>query len=129
MVVLIAAAISSLLMSVSVSRPILILAKHAEKLAEGKLDEKISSNILKLENEIGILARSFNVMAENLQGIYKSLEKKVKQRTRQLQVEKDKFQGVFDASAIGIAIVGIKGEWIEVNDALPKIIGTKKKSW
>ncbi len=69
--------------------PVRKLVEGTEKIAEGKLEHRIDVDT---EDEIGILARSFNVMAENLkkaeeeiQEWIRTLEEKVKRRTRELE--------------------------------------------
>lgn len=57
-----------LYISFSIAKPIVALDKAAQKLGQGKLDERIMQ---KSNDEIGSLARSFNDMAENLSNVLK----------------------------------------------------------
>ena len=58
------------------------LGRSAQRLAESRFDERIP--VIR-QDELGQLARSFNVMAEQLQGLYAGLEKQVGERTRDLE--------------------------------------------
>lgn len=64
-----------------ITQPILQLAQGAKAIAAGNLDHRIS---IISENEVGLLAREFNHMAEKLKESYSNLEKKVEERTAQL---------------------------------------------
>lgn len=64
-----------------ITQPILQLAQGAKAIAAGNLDHRIS---IQSENEVGLLAREFNHMAEKLKESYSNLEQKVEERTAQL---------------------------------------------
>ena len=40
-----------------------------------------------------------------------------------LRIQQEQFRGVFESSSIGMAIVGLQGQWINVNNSLLKILG------
>ena len=63
------------------TRPILLLAQKARTFAAGDLSVRMDS---KWNNEIGVLARSFNRMAEDLSASYAKLEQRVADRTLEL---------------------------------------------
>ncbi|MCB1143050.1 MAG: SpoIIE family protein phosphatase [Leptospiraceae bacterium] len=66
-----------------ISRPIQHLTEISNRIAEeGDLNIEIN---ISSRNEIGRLAKSFNIMTKNLRELYSSLEQKVKDRTRELQ--------------------------------------------
>ncbi|MCB1178726.1 MAG: SpoIIE family protein phosphatase, partial [Leptospiraceae bacterium] len=70
-----------------VAKPIKNLTHVANKIAtEGNLDIAIN---IKQSNEIGKLAKSFQMMTKHLKELYESLEQKVKDRTRELQLTLD----------------------------------------
>ena len=58
------------------------LSHSAHRLAEGHFEERIP---MVRQDELGQLARSFNAMAEELQGLYSGLEQQVGERTRDLE--------------------------------------------
>jgi GAF domain-containing protein/HAMP domain-containing protein len=74
-----------------VIRPILTLTQITRRFAEGNLDERAE---IPNNNEIGFLAYSFNRMAEELSNLYRSLEQKVEERTRQIRTAAEIAQGI-----------------------------------
>lgn len=70
--------------SQSISNPIINLAQKANALATGEMGTRIT---IDREDEIGGLSSSFNIMAEQLQNLVRTLEEKVEDRTQGLQVQ------------------------------------------
>ena len=66
--------------------PIQILHLAMENISKGKLEQKIN---IRSHNEIGSLARIFNVMADNVALTRTELEQKIRERTAELQKTKD----------------------------------------
>lgn len=64
-----------------VIRPLRSLSDITQKFAEGDWSQR--AEVLS-DDEVGFLASSFNEMADELKGTYRSLEQKVDERTRQL---------------------------------------------
>ncbi len=113
------------------TNPIKKLQREAEVIAKGNYRSRVK---VKTFDEIGELARQFNIMAENLEqhesrvSRHKQLLRdKVQQRTNELQDEKDKLQIILDNVPSGFmlldrdykilsasaALVGITGKSIE----------------
>jgi GAF domain-containing protein/HAMP domain-containing protein len=65
-----------------VFRPLTVLAGITQRFSEGDFTQRAE---VKSRDEIGLLATSFNTMAEELNGMYRSLEQKVEERTRQIR--------------------------------------------
>ncbi len=65
-----------------ITRPIVQLTETAVQIAAGDLEQKVPAT---RQDEIGILARAFNVMTTKLKLLYDSLEYQVAERTRQLR--------------------------------------------
>jgi signal transduction histidine kinase len=65
-----------------ITLPIVQLTATAVQIAAGDLDQKVPAT---RRDEIGILARAFNVMTTKLRVLYADLEQKVEERTQQLQ--------------------------------------------
>jgi len=65
-----------------VFRPLQSLTAITSKFAAGDFSARAAVNS---QNEIGILADSFNHMAEELTELYRSLEQKVEERSRQIR--------------------------------------------
>lgn len=70
-----------ILVTSRITKPILQLARGAKAIASGNLDQRIP---VISQNEVGLLAREFNQMAEKLKESYSNLEQKVEERTAQL---------------------------------------------
>ena len=78
-VIAMVAAIST---SHSISEPVSALVKTTEQFAAGDLNARGEVN---QKDEIGTLARSFNKMADELQGVIGNLERRVAERTKDLE--------------------------------------------
>jgi signal transduction histidine kinase len=63
------------------TQPIVSLTQSAVRIAGGDLTQAVD---LDRRDEIGVLARAFNVMTAELRSLYEELEHKVAERTRQL---------------------------------------------
>lgn len=46
---------------------------------------------------------------------------------RRLEESEERFRGVFDAAAIGMAMVAPDGRWLQVNDAMTRLLGFSKQ--
>lgn len=77
----IVAASLGVLLATRFSGPITTLATAAARIASGDLSQRVA---LRARNELGILAHTFNDMADQLQGLVHSLEERVAARTRDL---------------------------------------------
>lgn len=83
LVVLIATIVLALTLSQQITRPVSQLTNTAREIASGKFDvlAEVSSG-----DEVGTLARTFNIMTGRLQEILTSLEQRVAARTRDLEI-------------------------------------------
>ena len=79
------------LVGVLITKPLRRMTQTAREIADGDLDKRAN---VAADDELGQLARSFNMMIDRLQGSYnqmentkQSLEKRVKERTKELQSE------------------------------------------
>ena len=81
-VLLSAGMIGAWLMSKYITKPIKKLTKATNDMAAGNYNAPIT---IKRGDELGILATSFNTMATEIRQTHRSLEKKVEERTSQLQ--------------------------------------------
>ncbi len=72
----------AMILSSQVARPIKTLRKGAAMIRDGDLSHRID---IKSTDEIEELAFDFNLMTIQLEDLYQNLEKKVKDRTKQLQ--------------------------------------------
>jgi GAF domain-containing protein/HAMP domain-containing protein len=78
-----AAVVVGLVVATSVSRPLVALTRTAQRIASGDLSQRVE---LRQRNEMGVLARTFNAMAAQLQDLVGNLEGRVQARTRDLQL-------------------------------------------
>ena len=115
-------------------RPILRLSKTTRTIADGKF---VTSDISKRNDEIGELAGSINLMSGKLNDSYRSLEKKVEERTaelylaknlaetsnRHLQIAGEEVQALLDNSSVGIVFVTNELKILRANREFFRIIG------
>jgi GAF domain-containing protein/HAMP domain-containing protein len=85
---------TSLLLRIGTERvikPLRALSEVTQRFSEGDWSKRaeVTSN-----DEVGLLARSFNHMAEELSSLYHSLELKVEERTRQIRTAADIAQNI-----------------------------------
>lgn len=69
-----------------ISRPIIHLTRSLKRFANGEWETSVS---LERSDEIGELAAGFNRMAKQIKSSFDSIEKKVKERTVELELAKD----------------------------------------
>lgn len=77
--------------------PVLSLTQITRRFAEGDLSERAA---VKSRDEVGLLSHSFNQMADELSVLYRSLEQKVDERTRQIRTAAEVAQGITASSNI-----------------------------
>ncbi len=70
-----------------ISAPLESLAKTADEMAKGSLDQRADESAF---GELGVFAKAFNRMAVNLQGIYETLEDRIEERTQELNASNAK---------------------------------------
>ena len=80
-----------------VIRPLQSLSEITRKFAEGDWNQRaeVFSN-----DEVGLLASSFNYMANEIGEVYRSLEQKVEERTRQIQTASEVAQNITTISSL-----------------------------
>jgi signal transduction histidine kinase/CheY-like chemotaxis protein len=83
-----------------VATPVVRLNTVARSLAEGQWDKTVEFD---REDEVGQLAKSFNKMAEQLQESFENLEQKVKERTAELAIAKEKAEVANEAKSTFLA--------------------------
>lgn len=68
-----------------ITQPLGHLVGVIEKVAQGDLTARVSSRLVERRDEMGVLARSFNRMSEELARSHEHLEEQVKARTAELE--------------------------------------------
>lgn len=99
--VLLAAAGASLLLSQFLSRPIVRLTAIAEQVSAGNLE--VSAEI-QTKDEIGTLANTFNLMISQLKNLFATLEERVADRTRGLQLAAEVGRSVSEVRELGVLL-------------------------
>ena len=107
LVCLFIAAFLSLILASNVSRPIKLLVKSVKGLAEGNLKTRAPKTSAR--DEVAELSLGFNNMAQNLEKLYEkqkeyseNLEKKVQERTFELQAINRKIRAMIDNMELGV---------------------------
>ena len=80
-----------------VFKPIVDLTQITRRFAEGDFTQRAEA---RSKDEIGLLSQSFNQMADDLNGLYRSLEQKVEERTRQIRIAAEVAQRITASSNI-----------------------------
>lgn len=77
--------------------PVISLTQITRRFADGDLNERA---IVRSRDEVGLLSYSFNQMAEELSSLYRALEQKVEERTRQIRTAAEVAQGITASPSI-----------------------------
>lgn len=94
-----------------ISIPIIKLKEVTEKMASGDLSQRVD---IKREDEIGVLANSFNAMAKSLDD-----------KTKEIAVSEKRYRGLFDSVKEGIyqSEPGVDGVFTFINKAGAELLG------
>ena len=85
-----------------ISRPLEQMVRITGEIARGALDKRADESA---SGELGLFAKAFNSMSENLQALYRSLEARVEERTGELKVSNRALQKeVIDRKLIEAAL-------------------------
>ena len=95
-------------------RPIEFLTRSAEHVSKGEFGVQVPSDVTSEENEIGLLARTFQSMAKNLASLYVDLERKVQDRTKKLDAKIGELEELTDV------MLGREEKMIELKKQLKK---------
>ncbi len=72
-----------------ITAPLEGLARTSDEVARGDLRTRADESA---PGELGLLARAFNHMTENLQALYRTLEERIEKRTRELNLSNEQLQ-------------------------------------
>jgi len=110
----------------SITRPLQVLVVAAHTMASGKLDQRVKLSRLK---ELAALGRSFNQMAQQLQGSFTALEKinevleqRVIERTAELQKTAAELRALFSAMTELIFVYDTQGRYLKIAPTNPLAI-------
>ena len=102
----------SIFFSIRVSKDIKTLVKASERMAKGDFNTKI---FLNRKDEFGKLALSFNKMAEELKGLFDTLDTKQKE-----------LEGIISSLKEGLLVIDKEGEIILSNKSFENVIGKEE---
>ncbi|NLF83168.1 MAG: HAMP domain-containing protein [Candidatus Gastranaerophilales bacterium] len=85
--------LSASILARQVTKPIEKLIIGIWEFSKGNLKYRTT---IETDDEIGILAKAFNYMAEKLDDLYSSMEKKVKERTKELSSKNEELNKAYD---------------------------------
>lgn len=102
--------------------PIIKLAQFADNIANKNFTTTTTTTTTR-KDEVGMLERSFNVMAIKLKDSYMTLEQKVSDRTRDLNQEKAKDEAILASIGDGLAVADEKGKSTYFNKQAKSILG------
>ena len=108
-------------------RPIRKLLSAAQKIGEGDLSQRVK---ITSKDEVGEFGTVFNQMTGDLENLYATLEKRIKEKTKTLEeqvVELKKFQLAVANTADHVVITDPDGYTLYANAAAEKITGYSKK--
>lgn len=121
-------------LSTVVTGPLKRIARTTQRIAEGELDQRTD---VASDDEVGRLARSFNLMIDRLataraelESLNRDLERRVDERTREVteQLEErrraeERYRLLFDRNLAGVYIANTDFSVISCNDACARIFG------
>lgn len=115
LVCILVASVLGYLLAQSILVPIDKLLDGVRRVTSGDLSYEI---IMDLKDELGLLARSFNSMAKQLQELFSTLEQRVQSATRKLQNTLAHMTAIIDNMADGLLVSDTRGKIIRFNPAL-----------
>jgi two-component system nitrate/nitrite sensor histidine kinase NarX len=87
-----------------VLNPLARLQDGVERIRKGDLAARVE---VRFDDEFGMLARDFNLMAETLQDFYRDLEARVDEKTLSLQVERERLAQLYQAVSLAVSAASL----------------------
>ncbi|MGM0440950.1 MAG: ATP-binding protein [Elusimicrobiota bacterium] len=123
-IIVLALIVNTFFLKYILADPIDKLVEGTKIISSGNLNHKVK---IKNNDEIGYLADSFNDMATNIKKAQNGLEKKVKERTEDLEKAKNFSEEIFKASANGMILIDREKNVVRINDAGLSILGYERE--
>ncbi|MFO7715392.1 PAS domain S-box protein [Desulfosarcina sp.] len=111
--------------------PIAMLARTAEHLGGGQWESEVGPALINRQDEIGVLARSFESMRLQLQKLFGDIECRVselKTAQKSLKESEAHFKGLFDGVPVGLYRTTFDGQAIDANSTLVRMLGYPSKA-
>ncbi len=114
-------------LSTLITGPLHRIVETTEAIAKGDLSMRAAVNS---EDEVGHLARSFNVMVDRVANAYgeleewnRRLETRVGERTRELAESEEQYRLLFERNLAGVYVATEDGAVVDCNDACALLFG------
>jgi len=127
------ALVTGYVVSRSISRPVRILASGVREAADGNLGQYIVSE---RSDDVGELARNFNIMTERLRASLRQLQERAKtiedsnvsleKALEELTLMRDYMENILTSIKSGVVTVDLNMEITTANSAASEILGVKK---
>lgn len=104
--------------------PIQALTAAAIQISTGDLQVELTGT--DRTDELGILARAFESMADQLRELIAGLERhlaELKRTSQALQESEERFRAAFENANVGVCLVATSGHLIKVNEAMCQMFG------
>lgn len=82
------------------SRSLKQITRATHRISAGDLEQRVPTTIFLVRDEITELSENFNLMALRLNDLYENLERRVEERTRELQAERNKLNTALNELSI-----------------------------
>lgn len=103
-----------------IARPIAEMAEAAEHIAAGDYSQRVT---VERRDEVGRLGLAFNSMVERVRAAHETLERRVAERTEELERARGELDRFFDMSLDLLCILGHDGRLRRVNPAWTRVLG------
>lgn len=103
-----------------ITKPLEVVARAAESMAAGDYTRRVD---IERQDEVGRLGTAFNVMAARVQAAHESLERRVAERTHELEQAREELDRFFSISLDLLCIAGNDGRFRRVNPAWEEVVG------
>lgn len=103
-----------------ITRPIIALEDAARRASNGDLSSRVT---IDSKDELGRLAKAFNIMTADLAGLYHDMEAKVQAKTAELQAINAKDEAILSSIGDGVFALDVHGNIILFNAAAANITG------
>lgn len=100
--------------------PLVELSNNAKEIGKGNFDKRIR---IRSEDELGRLGIVFNAMAGSLQDLYRSLDAKVRERTKELEAARRQLKLATKSAGIGIWEWDVKKDKLIWDEEMFKLYG------